>query len=266
VEPLERTHNIDPSLIERAITPNTRAIIPVHLYGQPAEMTAIMDIAKKHQLRVIEDAAQAHGARYLGVRAGVLGHAAAFSFYPGKNLGALGDGGAVVTQDEQLAQRVRRLANYGSERKYVHEVAGFNSRLDSLQAAFLRAKLPLLDEWNTRRADLADQYLTRLADSDITLPQVSEGAESAWHLFVVRLKSRALVLERLERAGIACQIHYPIAPAFSPAYSSLPMLQEQCRLAHQMSGEVLSLPIGPHLSRESVDRVCDVLLESVRTV
>jgi dTDP-4-amino-4,6-dideoxygalactose transaminase len=263
IEPIAVTHNIDPALIEAAVTPRTRAIIPVHLYGQPAEMAPIVAAAKYHNLKVIEDAAQAHGATYHGMRTGVLGDAAAFSFYPGKNLGALGDGGAVVTNDSAIAQRVRELSNYGSKQKYVHDHAGYNTRLDELQAAFLRAKLPVLDEWNARRVALADRYMTRLASANLLLPVVTNAAESAWHLFVVRVKERERVMRALTDAGIGVQIHYPIPPGRSAAYAKTNAAAADCALADTMSREVVSLPIGPHLSNEQVDRVCEVLLATL---
>lgn len=263
VEPVAATHNIDPARIEAAVTPRTRAIIPVHLYGQPAEMAPIVAAAKRHNLKVIEDAAQAHGAKYHGMRTGVLGDAAAFSFYPGKNLGALGDGGAVVTNDSAIAQRVRELSNYGSRQKYVHDHAGYNTRLDELQAAFLRAKLPVLDDWNMRRAALADRYMKRLAGADLVLPVVIDAAESAWHLFVVRVKERERVMRALTDAGIGVQIHYPIPPGRSAAYAETNVTAADCTLADTLSREVMSLPIGPHLSNEQIDRVCDVLLAAL---
>lgn len=248
VEPDERTYNIDPRLIEAAVTRRTKAILAVHLYGQPADMDAINTIANKHDLRVIEDAAQAHGARYKGRRVGSLGDAAGFSFYPGKNLGAQGDGGAVVTNNRQLAERIRMLRNYGSQVKYRHEVKGFNSRLDELQAAWLRVKLKRLDEWNRRRLAVAKHYLDVLSDNpSLVLPFVPEWGEPAWHLFVVRSFSRDSFQKNLQEADIGTLIHYPIPPHASEAYVhdfngvSLP-------LADLLAGSVLSLPMGPHLS------------------
>lgn len=264
VGPLASTHNIDPQAIERAITPRTRAIIPVHLYGQPADMAPICEIARRRGLKVVEDAAQAHGALYDGQRAGSLGDAAAFSFYPGKNLGALGDGGAVVTRDEALAERVRTLANYGSKVKYVHDVSGYNSRLDELQAAFLRVKLPYLDEWNAHRRTLADRYLARLRDEAIGLPAVIGKASPVWHLFVVRVQERARVMLHLQESGVGVQIHYPIPPMRSGAYQEQCRTMQPCAIADELSEDVLSLPIGPHLSATQVDSVCELLLKAVR--
>lgn len=264
VEPVASTHNIDPALIEAAITSRTRAIIPVHLYGQPADMFPITAIAQQYGLKVIEDAAQAHGATYRGRRTGVLGDAAAFSFYPGKNLGALGDGGGVVTNDPLLAERVRELSNYGSKQKYVHDLAGYNTRLDELQAAFLRAKLPVLNEWNNRRAVLANRYLTRLSGADIVLPAIIDSAGSAWHLFVVRLKERERVMRALANAGVGVQIHYPIPAGRSGAYTGTAAAATQCPIAEMLSDRVMSLPIGPHMSVDQVDRVCEVLLAALQ--
>lgn len=213
VEPVERTYNIDPARIETAITPRTRAIVAVHLYGQPADMDQINEIARRYGLKVIEDAAQAHGARHKGRRAGALGDAAGWSFYPGKNLGAFGDAGAVTTDDSDLAYRVRILRNYGSEVKYYNEFKGFNSRLDPLQAAFLRVKLAHLDDWNDRRQQIADLYLKALAASDLILPVTPAWAESAWHLFVVRCWRRDQLQRYLADQGIGTLIHYPVPPA-----------------------------------------------------
>ncbi|MCC5625560.1 DegT/DnrJ/EryC1/StrS aminotransferase family protein, partial [Nostoc sp. CHAB 5715] len=263
VEPDEKTYNINPEQIEAAITPKTKAILAVHLYGQPANMDLINAIAKRYQLRVIEDAAQAHGARYKGRRVGGLGDAAGFSFYPGKNLGALGDGGAVTTNDCHLANKIRLLRNYGSRVKYFNEMKGFNSRLDELQAAFLRVKLTKLDEWNARRAWVANQYLEKLFSvTDLTLPFVSAWAEPVWHLFVVRHPKRSDLEKHLKDAGIGTLIHYPVPSHLSDAYieeqhlSSFPITE-------QMAKDVLSLPISPHMTDEEVMRVIEVLQESV---
>ena len=219
VEPDSQTYNVAPERIAAAITPRTRCIIPVHLYGQPADMDSILEIAKGNDLKVIEDAAQAHGARYKDRRTGSLGDAAGFSFYPGKNLGALGDAGAVVTSDDALADRVRVLRNYGSRVKYHNEVQGFNSRLDPLQAAFLRVKLRHLEEWNDRRRVLASRYLESLRGvPELLLPYVPEWAEPAWHLFVVRHPRRDALQQHLNRTGIGTLIHYPIPAHLSLAY------------------------------------------------
>ncbi|MEZ0396705.1 MAG: DegT/DnrJ/EryC1/StrS family aminotransferase [Anaerolineales bacterium] len=256
VEPVERTYNLDPARIEAALTPRTKAILPVHLYGQPAEMEAINHLAERRGLLVVEDAAQAHGARYHGRRAGSLGRAAGWSFYPSKNLGALGDAGAVTTDDEPLAEKIRALRNYGSQQKYHNLYQGFNSRLDELQAAILRAKLPRLDEWNARRARLARLYLTELADTPLLLPRVPEGMEPAWHLFVVRSAERDALQAHLRREGIETLIHYPIPPHLQPAYADLGLPPGSLPVTERIHGEVLSLPIGPHLSEAQVRRVC----------
>lgn len=259
VEPDPATYNIDPQRIESAITAKTKAIIAVHLYGQTADMDAINQIARRHKLKVIEDAAQAHGALYKGRRAGSLGDAAAFSFYPGKNLGALGDGGCVTTQDESLAREVRILANYGSEFKYKHEVKGFNSRLDELQAAFLREKLKLLDEWNERRVSVADRYLRALAGTSFVLPSVPDWSRPVWHQFVVQIDERDRMQATIAAAGISTLIHYPIPPHLQQAYAESGGKPGDFPIAEKMAKRVLSLPVGPHISVEEVDFVCNKL-------
>lgn len=255
VEPDPATHNIDPARIEAAITPRTKVILPVHLYGQPADMDPILALARKHGLRVLEDGAQAHGARYKGRRIGAHGDAVAWSFYPGKNLGALGDGGAVTTDDDALADRLRVLRNYGSRVKYVNEVQGYNSRLDPLQAAVLRVKLAHLDAWNARRAALARIYLDGLRDTGLLLPDVPDWAEPVWHLFVVRHPERDALQQRLTEAGIGSLIHYPIPPHRQQAYAEAGYPADAFALASQLAGEVLSLPMGPHLAPEQAAAV-----------
>jgi dTDP-4-amino-4,6-dideoxygalactose transaminase len=261
VEPDERTFNIDPDRIEVAITPRTRVLLPVHLYGQPANMAEILAIARKHGLKVLEDGAQAHGARYKGQRLGAHGDAVAWSFYPGKNLGAMGDGGAVTTNDPQLADRLRVLRNYGSRVKYVNEVPGYNSRLDPLQAAILRVKLAHLDEWNERRRAIAARYQSGLSGCGLTLPQVPEWAEPVWHLYVVRHPQRDALQQALADAGVGTLIHYPIPPHRQQAYAERGYKQGDFPIAEAMAEEVLSLPIGPHLSFEDQDRVIAALLD-----
>jgi dTDP-4-amino-4,6-dideoxygalactose transaminase len=263
VEPLEQTFNIDPEAVEAAITPRTRAVIPVHLYGQPADMTGIAEIAARHRLLVVEDAAQAHGARHRGRRVGGLGAAAAFSFYPGKNLGALGDGGAVTTDDEALANRIRALRNYGSRQKYHHEIAGVNSRLDEIQAAMLLAKLPSLDAENEVRRGHARRYSTGLADADLELPAVAPEAESVWHLFVVRHPKRDEIQRQLAARDVGTMIHYPLACHRQPPYASRrwPPLPVSERLQEQ----VLSLPMSPALEPHEIDTVIAVLRDIVGT-
>jgi dTDP-4-amino-4,6-dideoxygalactose transaminase len=262
VEPDERTYNLDPGRIEAAITAATRAIIPVHLYGQPADMDPIMALAERYQLKVVEDSAQAHGARYKGRRVGSLGNAAAFSFYPGKNLGALGDGGAVVTSDGALADTLRVLRNYGSRAKYHNEAKGFNSRLDELQAAFLREKLALLDGWNTRRGRLAAQYLEQLNGEDLTLPYVPQWAEPVWHLFVVRRTERDRLQARLAAVNISTVIHYPVPPHLQPAYAELGLGRDDFPIAEAMHDQVLSLPQWPQMAPDDVNLVASTIKEA----
>jgi dTDP-4-amino-4,6-dideoxygalactose transaminase len=262
VEPNPATHNLDPKRIEAAITSRTRAIIAVHLYGQTCDMTPIMAIAESHGLKVLEDAAQAHGAIYQGRRAGSLGHAAGFSFYPGKNLGALGDAGGVTTDDDVLAERIRILRNYGSRKKYVNDVVGFNSRLDEFQAAVLREKLAILENDNARRAAIANRYLAALRGvPDLILPSVLPNCESAWHLFVVRHPERDRISAALAKAGIGTLIHYPIAPHMQGAYAGFTSSRGSLPIAERLQSEILSLPIGPTLTLEAADRVAECLYE-----
>lgn len=258
VEPLEATYNIDPARIEAAVTPRTKVILPVHLYGQPADLDPILAISRQHGLRVLEDAAQAHGARYKGRRIGAHGDAVAWSFYPGKNLGALGDGGAVTTNDPELADRIRVLRNYGSRVKYVNEVKGFNSRLDPIQAAVLRVKLRVLDDWNARRAVIAQRYLEGLAGSGLVLPQVPEWAEPVWHLFVVRYVQRDALVKRLNEAGVGTLIHYPVPPHLQQAYAEMGFGMGAFPVAERMAGEIVSLPMGAQMAAEGVEMICEV--------
>jgi dTDP-4-amino-4,6-dideoxygalactose transaminase len=256
VEPNESTHTIQADQVEKAISSRTRAVMPVHLYGQPADMEPIRQLAQRQGLKVIEDAAQAHGARYRGQRAGGLGDAAGFSFYPGKNLGALGDGGAVVTNDDELAAQIRLLRNYGSRVKYYNEVKGCNARLDELQAAFLRVKLTRLDKWNRRRQTAADRYLQAFAQiPHLMLPEVPTQAEPVWHLFVVRHPRRDELKRQLTQAGIETIIHYPIPPHLSRAYTDSGAKPGVYPLTEQLASTVLSLPMGPHLQPDMQDRV-----------
>jgi dTDP-4-amino-4,6-dideoxygalactose transaminase len=257
VEPSIDTHNIDPKLIDGAVTGRTRAIIPVHLYGQAADMDPINATAARHGLVVIEDAAQAHGARCKGRRAGSLGHAAATSFYPTKNLGALGDGGGVLTDDEAVAAKVRQLRNYGSTSKNRHDRAGSNSRLDEMQAAFLRVKLTVLDEWNKRRAEIAARYSELLAGADVAVPHVPEHIDPAWHLYVIRSSRRDALREYLQRQGISTAIHYPIPPHRQSCYSGA--REYRLPIADLLADEVLSLPISPGLKAEEIKHVVDAI-------
>ena len=264
VEPLASSYNLDPAAIAAAITARTKAIIPVHLYGQPADMDPINALARSRGLKVIEDAAQAHGASYKGRRAGQLADAAAFSFYPGKNLGALGDGGAICTDDATLADTLRTLRNYGSQKKYHNDLAGFNSRLDELQAAFLRAKLPTLDDGNRQRAAIAARYTEQLAGlPGLTLPTVPVLAEPVWHLYVVRHAARDRLAQQLADAGIGTQVHYPVPPHLQPAYATLGLGAGSLPLAEAMHREVLSLPIGPTMTLEQADRVAAAVRQAV---
>ena len=255
VEPDPATHNIDPDRIAAAITPRTTALMPVHLYGQPADLDPILAVARAHGLAVVEDAAQAHGARYKGRRLGGHGDVICWSFYPGKNLGALGDAGAVTTDRADLAEKIRMLRNYGSREKYVNELRGTNSRLDPIQAAVLRVKLAHLDVWTERRKAIAQTYLNGLTGLGMTLPHVPNWADPVWHLFVVRTKARTALQARLSDAGVGTLIHYPIPPHMQAAYVDLGLAPEALPIARDLSGEVLSLPMGPQLDAMAVQKV-----------
>jgi dTDP-4-amino-4,6-dideoxygalactose transaminase len=259
VEPVVSTYNLDPDSIEVAITPRTKAILPVHLYGQPADLDPILALAHKHGLRVLEDAAQAHGARYRGKRIGGHGDVVAWSFYPSKNLGALGDAGAITTDDADLADRVRTLRNYGSKVKYVNLVTGFNSRLDPLQAAALRIKLKHLEEWNARRRNIAARYTDELEGTGLILPTVPEWAEPIWHIFAVQYPERDRLQETLNEDGIRTQIHYPIPPHLQVAYRDAGYSKGRFPIAESMAAQLLSLPIGPQLEDASVTAVIKAL-------
>ncbi len=253
VEPDPRTSNIDPDRIEAAVTLRTRAILPVHLYGLAAEMDAVRDIAERHCLLVLEDAAQAHGARHRGAPAGSLGHAAAWSFYPSKNLGAFGDGGAVTTDDPAVAARLRTLRNYGSTAKYVNRERGFNSRLDELQAALLSEKLAVLDAWNARRRAIAARYLDGLAGLPLALPADDPG--HVWHVFAVHTPDRDALAAHLAEEGVGTLVHYPIPPHLQEAYRDLGRREGDLPIAERLARETLSLPMGPHLRADDADRV-----------
>jgi dTDP-4-amino-4,6-dideoxygalactose transaminase len=262
VEPREDTFNIDPNLIEAAITPRTKVILPVHLYGQPADLDPILAVARKHNLKVLEDGAQAHGARYKGKRIGGHGDVVAWSFYPGKNLGALGDGGAVTTNDTEIADRIRVLRNYGSRVKYVNDLKGFNSRLDTLQAAILRVKLQHLDRWNEARTKIAAHYMLELSEVDLKVPYVPEWADPVWHLFVICMKDRERFQKHLSNAGIGTLIHYPIPPHLQGAYAELKLGEGSFPIAEIMHREVLSLPMFPSLTRDQVNHVINICREA----
>lgn len=257
VEPDPATHNIDASKITNSITRSTKALLPVHLYGQPADLSPIMSVARNYGLKVLEDAAQAHGAKYQGTPIGAHGDAIAWSFYPGKNLGALGDAGAVTTNNPDIADKIRLLRNYGSRLKYKNEMVGFNSHLDPLQAAVLRIKLRHLDEWNSRRKHIATKYLRELNDTHVALPECPNWAESAWHLFVIGSPKRNSIYERLSMEGIGCLIHYPIPPHMQEAYAELNFNPNAFPIARKLADEVLSLPISPHMNLDTVDEIVE---------
>ena len=248
VEPDLETYNITPERIATAITPKTKVIIAVHLYGQPADLDPIIALARRHSLKVLEDGAQAHGARYKGRRLGAHGDVVAWSFYPSKNLGAFGDGGAVTTDDQELASKIRVLGNYGSRRKYFHEVAGFNSRLDELQAAVLRVKLRHLDRFNDVRRLTAQTYLKGLASSSLVLPKVPDWAEPVWHLFVVRCGDRDALQTALGSVGIETLIHYPIPPHLQGAYKGMGLAEGAFPVSEKIHEQVLSLPMSSTMS------------------
>lgn len=259
VEPDIRTYNIDPAKIEEKITPNTKAIMPVHLYGLPCDMDPIMQIAEKYNLKVLEDCAQAHGATYKGKVIGSFGDAAGFSFYPGKNLGALGDAGAAVTSDEVLAAKVRALGNYGSDYKYHHIYKGTNSRLDELQAAFLSAKLPLMDKVNQARRAVADKYLAGIQNPAIVLPYVPEYAVPVWHLFAVRCEKRDELAQYLADKGIGTNKHYPIPMHLQECYADLQIPKGSLPIAEEISATELSLPMYYGMTDDEIQYVIDAI-------
>lgn len=256
------SYTIDPALIEAAITPRTKAIIPVHLYGQPAEMSAIMAIADRHNLFVIEDACQSHGAWYDGRRTGTIGHIGCFSSYPGKNLGAYGDAGVVVTNDDDLATRLRLLANHGSAQKYHHEIEGWNSRLDTIQAVVLGVKLPHLDAWNALRRQHAERYATLLAGSGVKTPTIEHG-DHVWHLYVIETEDRDDLSRRLGEQGIASGVHYPIPLHLQPAYQHLGHGPGAFPVTEQVAARILSLPMYPELTDEQITLVADAVHANV---
>ncbi len=249
------TYTIDPSRLAAAITPRTKAVVPVHLYGLPADLDAVLSVCTERGIAVVEDAAQAHGARWKGRRIGGHGAAAAWSFYPGKNLGAFGDAGAITTNDPEIAARLRLLRNYGSVKRYVHPTRGRNSRLDPLQAALLGVKLTRLSEWNARRSAIAARYLTAFADSGLALPVVPADAEHVWHLFVVRHPRRDAFREALRASGVETLIHYPIPPHLQGAYGALGFGAGAFPVAESTASTVVSLPIGPAMTTAQVDHV-----------
>lgn len=257
VEPDLHTYNIAPEQISAAITPKTRAIIAVHLYGQPADLDPILTIARNKNLAVIEDAAQAHGAAYKTTRIGAHSDVVCWSFYPGKNLGAMGDGGAITTNRSDIAERVRVLRNYGSRAKYVNEEQGTNSRLDPLQAAILKVKLDHLDDWTRRRREIARQYIDNL--SGVTLPHVPNWADPVWHLFVIRHPQRDQLMSQLSEEGISTMIHYPIPPHLQQAYTQCGYQKGDFPRAEQYANDMLSLPIGPQMLPEAQEKVIETV-------
>jgi dTDP-4-amino-4,6-dideoxygalactose transaminase len=260
----DETLNIDPELIEEAVTPQARAIMVVHLYGQPAEMDRVMEIAGEHNLRVIEDACQAHGARYQGRRVGAIGTAASFSFYPTKNLGAYGDGGCVTTGSRELADKIRSLANHGRTTWTRHELEGINSRLDALQAAILRVKLRHLDEWNEKRRRLTSLYLEKLKEiPEARTVETVEGAESVFHLFIVRLENREKVMGKLQEREIGCAVYYPAPVHLQPAYAVLGYREGSFPITEQATREVLAVPLHPEMEEDQVEEVVSALKESI---
>ncbi len=259
VEPNVHTFNIDVTKIESVLSKNTKAIIPVHLYGQPADMDPILDLGKYYNLKIIEDAAQAHGAVYKGRKVGSIGDAAAFSFYPGKNLGAFGDGGAVTSNDESLINRVKMLRNYGSARKYVHEYKGFNSRLDEIQAAILRVKLRYLDEWNMDRARVANKYFKLIANPIVELPYVFHDNKPVWHVFVIKSQRRNELQQWLRDSGIETLIHYPTTIINQTAYSEFSKESKRYQFSQTIADSILSLPIYPGLTEEEITKIVNAV-------
>ncbi len=259
VEPKIQTYTIDSSCIEEKITPNTKAIIAVHLYGQPADMDEIYTIAHKYGFLVIEDAAQAHGAIYKGKKVGNLGHAAGFSFYPGKNLGAFGDAGAVTTNDEKIAEKVRALSNYGSDYKYHHIYAGNNSRLDEIQAAVLKEKLRHLDEWNAFRQYVANQYLKKIKNSKVILPSVSSDRSHVWHIFALRTHKRDEFEKYLNGHGIGTTLHYPLPIHLQGAYSNLGLGEGDLPIAEEISQTEISIPMYYGMTKDQIQYVIDII-------
>ena len=260
VEPDIKTYTINPSLLEEKITDKTKAIIAVHLYGRVTDMDPIIEIANKYNLKVIEDAAQAHGALYKGRIVGSLGDAAAFSFYPGKNLGALGDGGAVVTNDESLVEKIRMLGNYGSKEKYHHEYLGNNSRLDEIQAGFLRVKLKHLEKWNKERNRIAECYLQGIKNDSIILPLPCDNDyHNVWHLFVVRCKERDMLEKYLDEKGIGTTKHYPVPIHKQKAYSNEKFYNDELKIAEELSNTVLSIPMYYGMEEDEINYVIEAL-------
>ncbi len=255
----EKTYCMDPSKIEKAITKKTKVILPVHLYGHPADMDPILAIAKKHRLLVLEDACQAHGALYKAKRVGGLGHAACFSFYPGKNLGAYGEGGAVVTSDAEIATKIKKLRNHGGLKKYEHEILGMNARLEGIQGAILRAKLPFLDRWNELRRQNAERYQGLLKELNMVLPREASYAKSVFHVYVIRVQERDRLNAYLNENGISSVIHYPVPNHLLKFYRELGYREGSLPVTEKVSKEVLSLPLYPELTEEQMQYVADTI-------
>lgn len=259
IDCLEDTYELDVAAARRAITAKTRVIMPVHLYGHPADMDSVMALAKEHGLHVIEDAAQAHGAMYKGKRCGSIGDVGCFSFYPGKNLGAYGDGGAIVTNNVEVAKKVRWLRNYGQSKKYYHDVVGWNCRLDTMQAAVLRVKLPHLAFWNEARANHAGRYCELLQDLPIALPTCEPDCTHIYHLFVIRCDERDGLMGHLEKQGVSCGIHYPIPCHLQKAYADLRYTEGVFPVTEQVAGQIVSLPMFPELVPEQIEHTCEAI-------
>jgi dTDP-4-amino-4,6-dideoxygalactose transaminase len=255
---------MDPALVEAAITPRTRALLPVHLYGQPADMDALLEIAGRHNLALVEDACQAHGAEYKGRKAGTMGVAGCFSFYPGKNLGCLGEGGAVLTNDSELAERVRMLRDHGSTQKYEHRLPGYNFRMEGLQGGFLSVKLKHLDGWNELRRAAAKNYSQLLSGSGLVLPMEMPYAKHVYHLYVVQAEDRKIVRQHLLSAGIETGLHYPTPLHLQEAYSSLGYEKGTFPVTERLAGRIFSLPIYPDLTDEKIEQVASALVEALR--
>lgn len=262
VEPDIKTFNIDPDRIEKAITNRTKAIMPVHLYGQPCEMDKIMAIANKYELKVIEDNAQSQGAKYKDKITGSFGHLNAVSFYPSKNLGALGEAGAVTTDSEELAEKIRVLRNYGSEKRYYNQYKGFNNRIDELQAGFLSIKLAYLDDWNQQRRKIADWYYQRLGQiKTIQLPFIHSDSESVFHLFVIKSEDRDQLMDHLKSKGIGTLVHYPVPPHLQQAYKEFDSHKGDYPIAEKLSDTVLSLPLYPGIQENQIDYISESIMD-----
>lgn len=252
-------HNIDIDLIERAITNRTKAIVPVHLFGQPSDMVVIQEVAEKHGLKIVEDACQSHGSEYNGKRAGSFGNAGCFSFYPGKNLGAFGDGGAIVTNDAEVAVKIKLLRNYGQREKNVHSMLAFNSRLDTIQAAILLVKLPYLDDWNNQRRKAAGLYCEHLKDSDLILPVENEGNRHVYHLFVAKHDQRDELVAHLKSQDISCGVHYPLPLHHAEPYGAVRTIPRDLPVCSELANKIISLPMFPGITEEQVSRVAEAV-------